>query len=80
MAAPEPAEPAARAARLARLNARLTAELDRLDALRSGPADAERRRVWAEINALRKAVAPLLPWDGAAPPGGTGARRGPGVG
>jgi hypothetical protein len=52
--------PAARAARLARLNARLTAALDRLDALRSAPADAERRRVWAQINALRKAVVPLL--------------------
>jgi hypothetical protein len=62
-------EPAAQAARLARLNARLTAALDRLDALRAAPADAGRRRVWAEINALRKAVAPLLDWDGAAPPG-----------
>jgi hypothetical protein len=67
MAAPEPAEPAAqaaRAARLARLNARLTAALDRLDALQCGPADAERRRVWAEIDALREAVVPLLPWGG----------------
>jgi hypothetical protein len=62
MATPEPAAPAARAARLARLNARLTAALDRLDALQGGPADAERRRVWAEINALRKAVVALLPW------------------
>jgi hypothetical protein len=66
-------EPAARAARLARLNARLTAALDRLDALRAAPADAGRRRVWAEINALRKAVAPLLDWDGAAPPGAASA-------
>jgi hypothetical protein len=70
MAASEPAESAARAARLVRLNARLTAALDRLDALQSGPADLERRRVWAEINALRKAVVLLLPWGGGglAPP------------
>ena len=53
-------EQAARAARLARLNAQLTAALDRLDALRFAPADLKRRRVWAEINALRKAVVPLL--------------------
>ena len=64
MAASEPAAPAARAARLARLNAQLTAALDRLDALRAAPADLERRRVWAEINVLRKAVVPLLAWPG----------------
>jgi hypothetical protein len=64
MAAAEPAAPAARAARLARLNAQLTTALDRLDALRAAPADIERRRVWAEINALRKAVVPLLAWPG----------------
>jgi hypothetical protein len=63
----ESAESAAWAARLARLNAQLTAALDRLDALRSAPADLERRRVWAEINALRKAVVPLLPWGGGGP-------------
>jgi hypothetical protein len=57
-------DPAARAARLTRLNAQLTAALDRLDALRSAPADAERRRVWAQINALRKAVVALLAGPG----------------
>ncbi len=45
---------------LARLNARLTAALDRLDALRNAAADNERRRVWSEVNALRRAVVPLL--------------------
>jgi hypothetical protein len=49
-----------RAVRLARLNAELTAALDRLDALRTVPADDERRRVWVRINALRKALVPLL--------------------
>jgi hypothetical protein len=57
-------EPAARAARLARLNAQLTVALDRLDALRAAPGDAERRLVWAQINALREAVVPLLAWAG----------------
>jgi hypothetical protein len=56
--------PAAQAARLARLNAQLTAALDRLDALRTVPGDAERRRVWAQIIALRKAVVPLLAGPG----------------
>jgi hypothetical protein len=42
------------------LNARLTAALDRLDAIRHAAADMERRRLWAEVNALRRAVAPLL--------------------
>jgi hypothetical protein len=56
--------PAARAARLARLNAQLTAALDRLDALRTAPADAERRWVWTQINALREAVVPLLAGPG----------------
>jgi site-specific recombinase len=45
---------------LAHLNARLTAALDRLDTIRHAAADMERRRLWAEVNALRRAVAPLL--------------------
>jgi hypothetical protein len=47
-------------AQLARLNARLTAALDRLEELRNSSADLERRRLWVEVNALRRAVVPLL--------------------
>jgi hypothetical protein len=43
--------PAARAARLARLNARLTAVLDPLDALRTAPVDAEIELMRAALEA-----------------------------